>query len=401
VNNLEFLFNPKTVAVIGASSNPTKWGNWLAEQVAKHKTERKVYFVNPKKETIFGINCMQSIDQIPELIEVAVVAVPPSSYEDTIDDLLKHKVSIIIGITSKIDTDTQRRVAEKCKEFKTHLIGPNCAGVWSNDFHCLPIGEFTTGPVAMISQSGGILVDVHERLKETNLGFSKALSIGNQTGVSFEDVLPMLEEDSDTKVIALYAESTDSIPYNYIRLMTKPVLILSARPTIAAKLAAKEHTNSELNEIGEYYSISQFVAELQIKLYGKKAKGKTVSVITDTGGFGVMINSLLEFNGMVVHSYYDLIGIPSAFSSTTTSLLKSVIQNKTDIIIMNLNLYDRLYDEVSEAEEIVKLVNSTDKPVIFCCRDLYNSGVRVLLRENIPVYKDIEDAVYAVRKICG
>ena len=398
---LNKLFNPKSVAIIGVSSNPNKWGNWLAEQVARHSEKRRVYFVNPKKEIIFGVPSLSRIDHIPEPIDVAVVAVPTLMFEKTVGELLDHGTDIIIGITSEIDIDVQKRVVEKCKESGVYFIGPNCAGVWSNDFHCLPIGEFSSGSVAMISQSGGVLVDVYDRLKEIGLGFSKALSIGNQTDLSFKDVLPFLEEDPATKIIVLYVENTDSIPYSYIGLMTKPVLVLSAIATPMAKTAATMHTNSELTYGADITSISDLIARIQLKLYNKTAKGNNIAVITDSGGVGVLINSLAERVGLNVVSYTDLIGIPSAFSQKTYDALDEVMRAPSvDAVIVNLHLYNEEYDEKSGGYSLAKLVGHSKKPIIFSCRSFNNLGIISLLNMGIPVYRDIETAVRALT-LCG
>ena len=397
------LFNPKSVAIIGASSNPNKWGNWLAEQVAKHSNKRSVYFVNPKKEIIFDIECVESISQILEPIEVAIVVVPPASFETTVDDLLTLGTGTIVGITSEVDMSVQKRVAAKCILAKTRLIGPNCAGLWSSDFCCWP-SEFRLGPVAMISQSGGVLIDVYERLSQVEIGVSKVLSIGNTSDVSFIDVLPILEKDPNTKVIILYVEETNSIPFTLIGSMTKPVLILSAKTTPMSRKAALLHTNSKLTHDTELttYSISKLIALVQSRLYGRKASGNNAAVVTDSGGMGVFINSLAERSGLNIVSYTDLIGLPSAFSEKTFDKIAELIKAAdVDVVIVNLLLYNEDYDEAFHGKLIAELVLSTDKPVIFSCRSLSNPGVKSLLEKNIPVYRDIETSIEVVKNICG
>jgi len=261
----------------------------------------------------------------------------------------------------------------------------------------MPIGEFTLGPIGMISQSGGILVDVSDRLKEIGLGFSKAISIGNQVDTSFVDILPILEKDSKTKIVILYVENTDSIPYTYIGLMTKPVLILSPNATPMAVRAAKQHTNSLLTTRStelEIESLSDLVATIQMKLNNRQANGNRIAVVTDTGGAGVMICSLAERLELCVESYTDLVGIPSAFSEKTCNLLRNLIDSKSvDAIIMNLHLYNDYYDESLYANVLAELIQSSKKLVIFSCRSFSNLGVHVLLKHNIPVYRDIETAI--------
>jgi len=401
MNSLDCIFNPRSVAIVGASNDKNSWGNWLAEEVIANKHKRKIYFVNPNAYNIFGKDCLRSVEQISGELDLAVVAVPRSQVERTVNFLIDRGVKAVIIITAGFGEknheglDIEKKLASKAQQAGVILIGPNCAGVYSKDFRCLPIGEFGPGPVAIISQSGGVLVDVYERLEQLGLGFSRAISIGNQSQTSFREILPYLEQDPDTKVIALYVENTESIPLTYIGLMTKPVLVLSAETTPKAKEAAQQHTNSLLAHTQlAVNSISDLVAKIQMSLYNKNPKGKGLAVVTDTGGIGVMICSLAERAGLDVKSYIDLVGIPSAFSERTQKELCSLLEmDQIDSVIMNLHLYNEAYNEEQGALMLMEILKSSNKPVVFSCRSFSNPGIKILLSNSVPVYRDIETAV--------
>jgi len=175
--------------------------------------------------------------------------------------------------------------------------------------------------------------------------------------------------------------------------MTKPVLILSTIATPMAKTAAEMHTNSKLT-YGEITSISDLIAKIQLSLYNRTPKGNNIAVITDSGGIGVLINSLAERSGLNITSYTDLIGIPSAFSEKSYETIKEAIHSPNiDAIVANLHLYNNAYDERSGGILLADLVKTSNKPVIFSCRSFTNPGVKVLLDNNIPVYRDIETAI--------
>ena len=410
MNGLDCIFNPKSVAIVGASNNTKKWGNWVAQQITGSSQGRRIYFVNTQSDTVLGKPCISQIEQIIGDLDLAVIVVPKSKIEKYVDKLLIKKTKAIIILSSgfaELDQEgkqLQDRISEKCQQSNTVLIGPNCAGVWDSysKFHCLPIGEFKAGPVAILSQSGGIIVDVYNRLQEVGLGFSRAVSLGNQARTSFNDILPLLEQDPNTKVIAMYVENTDSIPYSYIELMSKPVLILSPRSTSKARNAALQHTNSSLNHNTKLkiHSIRDLVAATQLALYNKKLLGKKISIVTDTGGLGVMLSSYAEQLGLEIVFYKDLIGVPSGFSEDSVDILRQLLVSKTNCIVMNFHL-ENDKDEYAVGLKLAQLANQSLIPVIFSCRSFESFGVRALLTEGVPVYRDIETVIQMVGMSCG
>jgi acetate---CoA ligase (ADP-forming) len=447
-DNLDVLFSPKSVAVIGASSNPSKWGNWAAEQVIRHKSIRNVYFVNPKCEVIFDKLSLSWISEIPEPLDVAIITVPLSVFESTVDSLLIHGTKVIVGITTGFSErdnkgyDLERRIVEKCHKVGTILIGPNCAGVWDNysPFHCLPIAEFPTGPVGLISQSGGVITDVAIRLQEINLGFSKIVSTGNQADARLPVLLHALDRDRNTKVIALYIENERSIPYFLFQSLSKPVVLMTPETTPASRHASLLHTNSlpsnteyvenAANSNGAFFArnIRDFVATIQMALSRPKhVSAKRTVIVTDTGGLGILTAAAIEQSALVLHqpsqqlkddlakvlidlpqavisNPIDMVNTKGGFTKPTVDILK-FLQKSEEVDAMIFVLFhvdgDDLFTNRQIGYQIGEAVTHSRKPVVFVCKNLNTVATQELLQHHVPIYRDIETAVKMLEQVCG
>lgn len=450
--HLDILFAPNTVAVIGASTNLSKWGNWIAEQVARHKNKRRVYLVSSKCREIYGVQSISSIGEIPEPIDVAIVAVPLSIFEVTIDSLLLHGTKVIVGITAGFSEkdnkgyQIEKRIVEKVHKAGSTLIGPNCAGVWDSHspFHCLPIAEFKSGPIGLISQSGGIVTDVALRLEEVGLGFSRIISTGNQADVSLTEILHSFDRDKNTKVIAMYIENEQSIPYYLFKSLSKPVVLLTPETTPVSRQAAKHHTNSTPSN--SYYvsdatktngglyatTVRDFVALIQIALAGLKfPTGKRTVVVTDSGGLGILASACIqqstlkinplspalkqELNDEVgsllpqanIDNPIDLINIKGGFTEPTVTTLEILCASPdVDVILCILFLIENA--EINPEEDYKNglflsniIRGSGGKPVVFVCKNFTSPGTKALLERWLPVYRDVETAVKILEVICG
>jgi acetyltransferase len=423
----DVLFSPKSVAVVGASANVTKWGNWITEQVLLNTEDKNVYLINRQRELIFNQRSLSSISEIPEKIDVAIVTVPLYVFETVIDELLNHGTKVIIGITTGFretgNYDIENRIKSKISQAGSMLIGPNCAGVWSKKFQCLPIISPVSGSVGMISQSGGVIADLHERMTTSSgLGFSKIISIGNQTSL-VPSMIDYLNLDQDTKVIAIYLEESINLPF--IKL-TKPLILLSPKITNASKRASLLHTGSKLGNINIADSVVastlQEFALLIINNFQKEKK--KIMIITDTGGLGVIaageseikgfdltdisttdvqkIQEILNRSNNQINNPIDLIGISAGFSEKTYQII-SLLADETSIdaflIILFLTGQEDPKKEKEFAKKIAKLL--TGKLAAFVCRHNNSPGIRVLRKNKILVYQNIETALEELKKLCG
>lgn len=447
MHNLDILFNPNTVVIVGASSDNEKWGHWLCEQTITHKDLRSIYFVNPKEKIILGKKSIKSIDEISESIDVAVVAVSSSKFEKIVNELIDRRVKFIIAITAglaetgKIGDDIERRILNKLQGSSSRLLGPNCAGVWDSfsPFHCLPFRQFDSGCVGLISQSGGIIIDVFLRLQEVRLGFSRITSIGNQLDISIVELIESYEQDPNTKVIALYIENTKDIPYHIFDKISKPIIFLTPSFSESTVRAALQHSNSTLsiinekiksNKIFHALTIREFVAFIQAALLNIRTNSNRIVIITDTGGIAVMLCSSANNSGLILNTLsdklchsidekirpllpnlvignpIDLVGIKGGFTTPTITLLNELLNSaEVDGIILILHLIETC-DENPDADRecgdrLSSIIKSNNKPTMFVCKNFNTPGVISLLENHIPVYQDVETAVKAMRTLCG
>ena len=209
--NFERLFRPKTVAVIGASSNPDKLGGVVMSNITKGGFEGPIYPVNPKGGTIFNYDVITSINLLPDSVDLAILALDAELSIHAIQELGKKKVPYAIifagGYAEIGNVKLEEDLKQACNESNIQLIGPNCMGLFNAsdklNASFMNILPPILGKVSLISQSGSLIaVAIYEKLR-----MGKFISIGNAINTSFQELLPYLATDPETSVIALYIES--------------------------------------------------------------------------------------------------------------------------------------------------------------------------------------------------
>ena len=256
VKEIGDLINPKSVAVIGASANPLKVGNAALKSLLVNP-KIKVYPVNPKLDEINGIKVYPSVKEIPNKIDLAIVAVPAEKVVSAVKDAsskVKNFVIISSGFREAEYREgeiLQNELTEIVKNKNIRIIGPNTFGIVNvvgkiNASFTPLFGNLKPGKVALVSQSGGIchyVIHTHP-----DLGFSYILQLGNRCDVDFPDVLRFLSEDEHTKIVTLYIEGIDDGRglYREAKKLSevKPVIAYKAGKSKLADKASKSHTGS-------------------------------------------------------------------------------------------------------------------------------------------------------------
>jgi acyl-CoA synthetase (NDP forming) len=418
---IDFIFNPSTVAVIGASNNPDKWGNWIADGLLKHKDKRSVYLVDKNK----------SIKDLPQALDLAVICVAVDEVEPVVDQLLEINTKAIICITAGFSErgngELEQRIVDKAKSNGTVFIGPNCAGIWdaNTPIDCLPLGEFTRGSVGVISQSGGLVVDLAERLKPTGMGFSRVITVGNQNGVDLKDIIQSFVDDIHTEIIAMYYEDVDKIPFEYIQTLSKPLVLYVPWATPAAIRAAKRHTGSNLSiALNVARNMMDFTAVIQyINACQPRSAGKRTMLVTDTGGYGVMLSTSAEFNSLLIDepseqlvseiasvlskestaaNPIDMVGSSAGFTKDAVEVMKILQRSdEVDNIIMHIHVERDTDQDYLYAIELARAVREGGKPVIFTCYNYNASGVKALLKNRMVVCRDPDVATTLMNNVCN
>jgi len=325
---LNVFFNPRSVAVVGASRDPSKVGYQLLRNLVM-SYRGKIYPVNPNASEVLGLKSYPSIKSIPDAVDVAVVAVPAAKVVDVAEEAGECGVKGLIVISGGFkEVGHEGAVREEAlvkvvRKYGMRLIGPNCIGIYvpktGVNTVFLPYerqGYPKHGFIAFISQSGAFGAAVLDWAAMRGIGISKFVSYGNKADVDDVEVLEYLLSDDDTRVITMYIEGIDNGRefFNCLRKVTphKPVAILKSGRTEAGARAAASHTGS-LAGSDVIYSAA-FKQSGTLRAYSMEelfdialalgmqppARGDRVAVLTVGGGSGVMAADALFDLGLKV-----------------------------------------------------------------------------------------------------
>jgi acyl-CoA synthetase (NDP forming) len=250
------LFDPRSVAIVGASGTAGKWGNWLARVALNGEHRRSVYLVNRSGHPAFGRPTYRNLAELPEPAEMVVIAIGAQGFEAAVDDALGCGAKAIVAITAGLGESsaeglaTEKRVAERVRAAGAILVGPNCLGVADTGSELtVAYSEFTTGPLGLVSQSGNLALEVAAIARRAGLGFSRFVSVGNQADLEIHEVIDELAGHDLTRVIAVYAEDfRDGRAFARAALSAneagKPVILLTVGSSRAGARAAQTHTGA-------------------------------------------------------------------------------------------------------------------------------------------------------------
>ncbi|HVD20622.1 MAG TPA: CoA-binding protein, partial [Nitrososphaera sp.] len=252
-------FSPKSIAIIGASEKPGV-GKTIFYNIAKH-FKGKIYPVTPSNPTVGGLTAYKNVLDIPDSIDLAVVAAPSKFTPDVMEEVGKKgiKGAIIVSAGFKeVDeagAKLEREVGEIAKKYGIKVIGPNCLGIMSFSKDNIMTSTFLKitpkyGNIALVSQSGAICAATVEDAEAQSIGFSKVISMGNKVDMDESDVLELLAEDEDTRVIVMYLEDIRNarrfmeIAKKITTENKKPIIVLKAGRTAEGAKAAASHTGA-------------------------------------------------------------------------------------------------------------------------------------------------------------
>ncbi|MRR17203.1 MAG: CoA-binding protein [Deltaproteobacteria bacterium] len=342
--NLNPLFHPKTMAVIGISATNDRHPANVIFAKNNHRYPMEVFAVNPKGGKFHTEVIYPRLADIPRKIDLAVIATRAELVPDVMADCIKAgtKSAIVIsgGFAEGGRQDLQDRIAGMAKEARFPFIGPNCLGIYAPlavDTFFLPIERMIkpeTGGVSFVSQSGGILVDQMIKFTGQGVGMAKAVSIGNKAVIGEKELLAYLARDPATKVIAYYIEGFGENEGREFVLAAnacpKPVVIMKSGKTPGGNRAVSSHTASLA---GDYASFSAAIAQHNIleavnenelvaycevlSSYTKPIQGR-IGVITGSGGHGAMTVDACSLAG---------IHVPELSAGTKAEIAKNISES--------------------------------------------------------------------------
>jgi acetyl coenzyme A synthetase (ADP forming)-like protein len=408
--SLRLFFEPRSVAVIGASRRRGSIGGELFRNVLAADFAGAAYPVNREGEPVGGVAGHTSIADLPEAVDLAVICLPGPLVIEAARAALERGVKALCVISSgfaEVGAEGRERQDELLALVRSHggrLVGPNCLGIavphlgLNATFGPRPLPP---GPIAFSSQSGALGLALLEKASERNLGFSAFVSIGNKADVSSNDLLEWWEDDERTRLVLLYLESFGN-PHKFARLAgrvarRKPVLALKSGSTAAGARAASSHTaalagsdaavdalfrQSGVIRAGTLEELVDVAALLSSQ---PLPRGRRVGVVTNAGGLGILCADACAAAGLELPELgestrealrpllpedaslanpVDLLG--SATAATFESVLPALLDDKRlDALIVLF-----VPPVVAGAEEVAAAIDETvrrqgaDKPVL-------------------------------------
>jgi acyl-CoA synthetase (NDP forming)/GNAT superfamily N-acetyltransferase len=320
VASLRHVFRPASVAVVGASRRPGTVGRAILHNIVSGGYAGRVYAVNPHTDHMEGVRCVASVSALPEPAELAVIAVPPAAVPAVADECGRSGVKAMVVITSGLDAPQGADLLAACRRYGMRLVGPNCFGV------AVPgIGLDATfaarhpaaGQVGLVMQSGGLGFVLVDRLSRMGLGISSFASVGNKYDVSSNDLLTWWEQDATTRVAVLYIESFGN-PRKFARTARRvsaamPVLAVQAGSSAAGQRAAASHTAAAATPLVTREALFQQAGIIEAGSLGElldaaallgsqpAPAGRSVAVISNIGGAGVLAADACTASGLNVH----------------------------------------------------------------------------------------------------
>jgi len=330
--SLRLFFQPRSVAVIGASRNRLSIGARLLNALITNGFAGSIYPVNPKASAVASLPAYSSVRALPEAPDLAIFTAPPDALLGVIDDCAARGVKSVLVITAGFaeigpqGRERQQRLVERARGYGMRIIGPNCLGLLNTDPGVRLNASFAPhfpppGHVAFCSQSGALGLAIIALARERDLGISTFVSVGNKADVSSNDLLQYWEEDPQTAVILLYLESFGN-PQRFARIARrvgrhKPIVALKAGRTSAGLRAASSHTAalaaSDVAVDALFHQTGVIRAETIDEMFDLASaldaqplpKGRRVGILTNAGGLGILCADSCEANGLIVESLQE------------------------------------------------------------------------------------------------
>jgi len=317
------LFDPQSIAIIGASNIPGKWGFGITFNIVSGGYKGKIYPVNPSERNVLGFKTFSSIKDLPEEIDLALITIPAEKAIDAVKDCGKKGIKWVVVISSDFAESgedgrkRQERLVEVAREYGVKIIGPNTMGIYSGSSSLHALGspfQAKRGKIALVSQSGNIGVQIMGLGERIGLGFSRFFGSGNEALLYTHHYVDMLIEDNETEIIALYVEGIREGRkfYEAVRraVQKKPVIILKSATTSYGAKAALSHTGAMAADtfvtkeiIKQSGAIEVQTTEEMIEVLSGFSllpvpKGKNICIISMGGGWAVVAAEACDKEGL-------------------------------------------------------------------------------------------------------
>jgi acetyl coenzyme A synthetase (ADP forming)-like protein len=439
-HELDYIFQPRSVAVIGASRRKGSIGREILHNILSSEFNGKVFPVNPSAQVIHSFKSYSTVLDVPDAVDLAIIIVPKEQVKKVVtqcgDKGVKGIVIISAGF-SEVGHEGKVRemeVLEVVREYNMRMIGPNCFGVLNTDPEVSLNANFgktfpKPGNIGFITQSGGMGEVIMNHARELGIGFSIVASIGNKADISSNDILEYLKDDPKTSVILLYLENFGN-PRNFTRItrevsLIKPIAaVKSGRTRLGAK-AAVSHTGAlagldvgvdalfeqtgvmRVNTVEELFDVAVALSTQPVP------KGNRVVVVTNAGGPGVLatdalINSGMEMPDLTPETVEELRKFSSSDASFSNPMdmvagagarefkmtLDVIKKDERFDTIIPIFVPPVTIDDFEVAKNIQEALADTGKSIYACFMGTEENslGVAHLKKHRLPVY-DFPEAI--------
>lgn len=440
IHDIKYLFEPGSIAVIGASQDKKKIGYSVFNNIVSGGYKGKVYPISPKGGFIDGHQVFTDILDIKDDVDCASIVIPANLVVNAIKKCAEKKVKYVQIITSgfsEIGNDKEEKeIAEIAKKSRMRVVGPNMFGLYSSSvsLNCtFSASKIMSGHVAILTQSGALGIAMIGKTAVSGIGLSAIISIGNKCDVDESDLLEYLIDHDDTKVILIYMEGVK----NGERLITslrravrkKPVIVIKSGRSERGARAAASHTGSlagsdeifdaimkqcgvvRAESVEEAFNWCKFLAS------SPPPRGYNSVIITNGGGIGVLATDACEKHGVELCDNQPLLKeiyepVTPSFGSTKNpvDITGGAAANDYDLALtasaeaMEIDSTIALYCETAtfDSANLEKMLISTyekhrelKKPVTYALigGDQVESTISSLKATNIPVFNEVQQAV--------
>lgn len=440
------IFNPKAIAVIGASERQESVGYAVLNNLLTMGYEGKVFPINPKRPQVLGATAYPSVAETPEKADLAVVATPAGTVPGLVEECGKAGITSLVIITSgfsEIGEEGKALEAEILRllnKYNIRAVGPNCLGVMnpSVKMNASFAGKMPySGKVGFISQSGALCTSILDWAIKHHIGFSNFVSIGSMMDLEFSDLIEYFDQDQQTESIILYIESIKK-PEEFIKAARKftskkPIFAIKAGRFEEGAAAAASHTgalagaddvyDAALKRAGivRVQKIEDLINVAQSLSMQSLPEGNRMCIITNAGGPGVITtDALVERGGKLSklseevknelnqalppfwsHSNpVDVLG--DAQADRYEKALELCMKDPNSDAITVILTPQAMSEPVPTARSIARIAKKYNKPIFtsWMGADYVEEGVKILLQSGVPSYSCPEPAIDAFSMMC-
>jgi acetyl coenzyme A synthetase (ADP forming)-like protein len=437
LQSLESVFNARSVAVVGASTNPEKTGHIILKNIIDGGFTGRIYPVNPKAGEILGLPAHVSLTDIDGPVDIVVIVVPSGFVPEVMEEAGRKNVKAAVVISGGFgetgNDGLEKRVVEIAERYGTRIIGPNCQGFnYTPNRLCASWPLVTkSGPIAIISQSGTVGAALEMWAQDAQIGISGFVALGNKADVNETDLIELFADDPNTRVISLYIEGVgdgrrfmDSVRSARKK---KPIVVLKPGTTRKGARAVQSHTRSIAGRDEIFEAVSRQLGIVRARsitelfdyslalAFLHKPKGNRILIVTSSGGSGIIATDTAEAGGL------DVIDLPDRLAAELKDALppQCVVANPLDLtgdataeryriaagIAIRYESIDSILlifgDPIPGAWEVVEeLKEKTDRQIVVA----YLGGGQIeeqeklkLHRSGTPVFPTPERAVAALK----